>query len=226
MLGSLMGEAQSIRRVGILEDDDDLRFYLEGVVEETPGLQLAFAEGTLEGALRRLAESPCDICMIDLCVPDGDGLDLVGPLRAAGSKSLVLTVLGDPASVLHALRGGADGYLLKETAPDQLRRSLFQTLDGETPLSPQAATHLLETWKAASGGVTRAAQVEGLTPREVEVLKLFSRGLNYREAATILGLSPHTLGDHVKVIYRKLAVHSRSEAIYEARQMGLISLID
>lgn len=226
MLGSLMGEAQSIRRVGILEDDDDLRFYLEGVVEETPGLQLAFAEGTLEGALRRLAESPCDICMIDLCVPDGDGLDLVGPLRAAGSKSLVLTILGDPASVLHALRGGADGYLLKETAPDQLRRSLFQTLDGETPLSPQAATHLLETWKAASGGVTRAAQVEGLTPREVEVLKLFSRGLNYREAATILGLSPHTLGDHVKVIYRKLAVHSRSEAIYEARQMGLISLID
>lgn len=221
-----MSDPVPVRRVGILEDDDDLRFYLEGVVEETPGLQLAFAEGTLAGALQRLAETSCDICMVDLQLPDGNGLDFVAPLRNAGSKTLVLTVLGDPASVLHALRGGADGYLLKDTAPDQLRRSLFQALDGETPLSPQAATHLLETWKAASGALTRAATVEGLTAREVEVLKLFSRGLNYREAAAILGLSPHTLGDHVKVIYRKLAVHSRSEAIYEARQMGLISLID
>ncbi|MFZ5670972.1 MAG: response regulator [Pseudomonadota bacterium] len=214
------------RRVGILEDDDDLRFYLAGVVEATPGLVLAFAEGTLAGALERLAVQPCDICLVDLCLPDGDGMDLIGPLREEGSKSLVLTVMGDAASVLHALRGGADGYLLKETAPDQLRRSLFQTLDGETPLSPLAASHLLETWKAVSGGLTRAAQAEGLTPREVEVLKLFSRGLNYREAAAILGLSQHTLGDHVKIIYRKLEVHSRSEAIYEARQMGLISLID
>ncbi|MDP1737132.1 MAG: response regulator transcription factor [Caulobacter sp.] len=221
-----MSEMISPRRVGILEDDDDLRFYLEGVVRETAGLQLAFAEGTLARALQCLAATPCDICMVDLRLPDGDGLDLIGPLRAAGSRTLVLTVLGDPASVLHALRGGADGYLLKDTTPDQLRRSLFQALDGETPLSPQAATHLLETWKAGSGGMTRAAATEGLTAREVEVLKLFSRGLNYREAAAIIGLSPHTLGDHVKVIYRKLAVHSRSEAIYEARQMGLISLID
>ncbi len=213
-------------RIGILEDDEDLRLYLEDVVAGTPGLVLVFSEGTLAGATARHAETPCDLCLVDLRLPDGDGLQLAAPLRASGAKTLVLTVLGDPASVLMALRGGADGYLLKETPPDQLRRNVFQTLAGETPLSPQAATHLLEIWKSGSGALTRAPEGDGLTSREVEVLRLFSRGLSYREAADILSISPHTVGDHVKCIYRKLAVHSRSEAIFEARQMGLISLMD
>ncbi len=214
------------QRVGIVEDDADLRAYLEAVVEEAPEFDLAFSAADSAEALAAIAASGCDICLVDLRLPDGEGLDLVAPLAAIGAKALVLTVMGDPASVLTALRRGADGYLLKETPPDQLRRSIFQTLAGETPLSPQAATHLLETWKAASGGMTRPAEAEGLSPREVEVLRLFSRGLSYREAASILGISPHTLGDNVKAIYRKLAVHSRSEAIFEARQMGLISLLD
>ncbi|MDQ0463557.1 DNA-binding NarL/FixJ family response regulator [Caulobacter ginsengisoli] len=214
------------KRIAILEDDEHLRVYLEEVIAEGEGLILAFSAETLAQAKASLARTACDLCLVDLRLPDGDGLSLLGPLRAAGAKALILTVLGDPASVLMALKAGADGYLLKETPPDQLRRSIASTLAGETPLSPQAATHLLETWKSASGALTRAAEGEGLTPREVEVLKLFSRGLSYREAADILGISPHTIGDHVKCIYRKLAVHSRSEAIFEARQMGLISLLD
>lgn len=218
--------AAAHRLIAILEDDEDLRLYLEDVVTEAEGLSLAFSAGRLQDARRLLESHSCDLCLVDLKLPDGEGLDFVAPLHAAGAKALVLTVLGDPASVLMALRGGADGYLLKETPPDHLCRGIFQTLSGETPISPQAATHLLETWKAASVAPTRTAEEDRLSAREVEVLRLFSRGLSYREAADILALSPHTIGDHVKAIYRKLAVHSRSEAIFEARQMGLIGLMD
>lgn len=214
------------RAIGLVEDDDHLRIYLEGVIAGAEGLEMAFSAASLAEARSALARAPCALCLVDLRLPDGDGLSLLPLLAAAGSKALVLTVLGDPVSVLSALRAGADGYLLKETRPEQLCGSILQALAGETPLSPQAATHLLATWKLASGTLTRAAEGEGLTAREVEVLKLFSRGLSYREAADILRISPHTIGDHVKCIYRKLAVHSRSEAIFEARQMGLISLLD
>lgn len=212
--------------IGIVEDDDHLRVYLEEVIDGAEDLVLAFSAASLAEARGALGRTPCALCLVDLRLPDGDGLSLLPVLAGMGVKALVLTVLGDPVSVLTALKAGADGYLLKETPPEQLCISILQALAGETPLSPQAATHLLATWKSASGALTRAAEGEGLTAREVEVLKLFSRGLSYREAADILGISPHTIGDHVKCIYRKLAVHSRSEAIFEARQMGLISLLD
>lgn len=218
----------SIARIGIVEDDEALRSYLEQVVTTTDGLELAFSEGTLAEAHRASDHRPVDLCLIDLQLPDGNGFDFIRHVKAtSGAKCLVLTVLGDRTSVFAALQAGADGYLLKDTPVDLLRANIFRTLRGETPISPQAATFLLEMWRSSSPLVVASEQSEeALTKREVEVLKLFSRGLNYREAADALGLSQYTIGDYVKSIYRKLGVHSRTEAIFEARQVGLISPLD
>lgn len=213
--------------IGILEDDPDLRHYLESVVSATQGLALAFSAGSLADARRAAGEKPFDLCLVDLKLPDGNGLDFVADVKtSSAAKCLILTVLGDRTSVLLALRSGADGYLLKDTPEEMLRQNIERTLRGETPISPQAATFLLEMWRGAEAATPGIPPEDALTTRELEVLKLFSRGLSYRETAEILDISPHTIGDYVKSIYRKLGVHSRSEAIFEARQMGLFSPLD
>lgn len=214
--------------IGILEDDADLRSYLENVVTNAPGLALAFSAGCLADAHRLSAVDPVDLCLVDLKLPDGNGLDFVTHIKTTtGSKCLILTVLGDRTSVLLALKSGADGYLLKDTPHELLRLNIERTLRGETPISPQAATFLLEIWRGAEvAAAALGPKEEALSGREVDVLKLFSRGFTYRETADILSISPHTIGDHVKSIYRKLGVHSRSEAIFEARQIGLFSPLD
>ena len=214
-------------RIGIVEDDEPLRAYMESIVEAAARLVLAFSANCLADAYRASAGERVDLCLIDLKLPDGNGLDFVAHIKATTTaKCLILTVLGDRASVLLALKSGADGYLLKDTPPDLLRSSIDRTLRGETPISPQAATFLLEMWRGAEKTTSPGLQDEALTGREIDVLKLFSRGLSYRETADALGISPHTIGDHVKSIYRKLSVHSRTEAIFEARQIGLISPLD
>lgn len=219
--------AKAPARIGILEDDDDLRAYIEHVVAATDGMELAFAEGTVAGAMRASADGSVDLCLIDLKLPDGDGCDFIRHIKTvSGTKCLILTVLGDRISVLAALRSGADGYLLKDTPIDLLRSHMIGTLQGETPISPQAATFLLEMWRGTGAEIVPDQSESALTRREVEVLRLFSRGLSYREAGDTLHLSQHTIGDYVKSIYRKLGVHSRTEAIFEARQVGLISPLD
>lgn len=212
-------------RIGIVEDDGDLRQALTDAVARDAGLDLVFTAGSLAEALAAFEASEVDLCLLDLGLPDGDGLELLGAMRAAGgTKCLILTVLGDRRSVITALRAGADGYLLKDTSPEQICTNIKGALAGQTPISPVAARYLLDMVRA--GGCGDTGPEAALSAREIEVLRLFSRGLSYREAAQTLSISPHTIGDHVKAIYRKLSVHSRAEAIFEARQMGLIDPLD
>ena len=219
-------EAARVRpaRIGIVEDDGHLRDYLCGVIDESPSLEVVFAEGTVDKAKRRAGICPVDLCLVDLQLPDGNGADLVRHLKSVSEvKCLILTVLGDRASVIAALDSGADGYLLKDTDPAALVSSILSTLEGYAPISPQAAHFLLDLYQQKAGTVSPATDQTNLTTREQDVLKLFSRGLSYREAADVLQISEHTVRDHVKSSYRKLKVHSRSEAIFEARQLGIIS---
>ncbi|MDP2182769.1 MAG: response regulator transcription factor [Actinomycetota bacterium] len=210
-------------RIGIVEDDDPLRHYLRDVVSAGTNLKVAFSERSIAGAMRQFKACPVDLCLIDLQLPDGNGVELVRYLKSAGDvKCLILTVLGDRTSVVAALDSGADGYLLKDTDPAALVRNILSTLDGYAPISPQAAQFLLDMYQKNARTLPVATE-DTLTGRERDVLKMFSRGLSYREAAEVLEISEHTVRDHVKATYRKLSVHSRSEAIFEARQLGIIS---
>lgn len=212
-----------ISRIGILEDDVDFRDFLVRIVEGDTAMTLAFACGTLAGAVSEFARTAPDLIMVDMQLPDGSGIDLLRMAAASGTASLMLTVLADRTTVLGAFEAGAQGYLLKDMEPAQIHASITATIAGHSPISPAVATHLLKLICAAPQSGLAA---DGLTQRETMILNLIARGLSYAETANAAAISVHTVGDHIKAIYRKLGVSSKSEAVYEARQIGLISRYD
>lgn len=213
-------------KIGILEDDADMRDYLEYIIGRTEGLTICFSESTLKLARQKIigGANP-DICLVDLQLPDGNGVDFI---RETGlktdSKFLVLTILGDRTSVLSALEAGAHGYLLKDSDEPVVIKSLQQAMAGSNPISPEAATHLLSLLsdgRKLSGPVQSPSE---LSERQTDILTCFAKGLSYQETASALDLSVHTINDHVKTIYGKLRVHSKSEAVFEALQLGWIRI--
>jgi DNA-binding NarL/FixJ family response regulator len=203
--------------VGIVEDDPSVSEYFSRLIEGSGDLTLLFAAGAVAEARDALARGSPALLLVDLGLPDGDGLDLVREAKARGVKALVTTVLGDRATVMKVLKAGADGYIIKTAGRADILTHIRATLAGFTPVSPQVATYLMELLKPAPE-TTEAP----LSPREAEVLAVFCRGLTYEESAEALGITVHTVRDHVKKIYAKLEVHTRSEAIFEAMQRGLI----
>lgn len=216
-----------IIRVGILEDTDSMRNHFCKIIDRSAALALSFAAETLAEARELFDNEACDICLVDLQLPDGSGLEFVADLQSHGdTHALILTVLGDRVSVLSGLQAGARGYLLKDTAPAQIEQAIIAVIKGGNPISPQAATHLLEILNQTPEN--KKAEVlpgtENITPREKDILTMFSRGMSYQETAAILNIKINTVRDHTKSIYRKLSVHSRNEAIFEALQNGWIEM--
>jgi DNA-binding NarL/FixJ family response regulator len=217
--------------VFILEDDPRLRARLVSLLEKTGGFRIGAQVGTVSdglSALGHLVAMP-DICLIDLGMPDGSGLDVVRAIKAkSDAKVLIFTVFGDQNSVISALEAGADGFVLKDSRDSELIDALHATLQGGSPISAAAAAHLLRRLRAPPTPTQQTATPDpidyGLTPRELETLELLARGFPQREAASVMKVSPHTIGAHVKSIYAKMAVNSRSEAVFEAVQSGLIDL--
>jgi DNA-binding NarL/FixJ family response regulator len=215
-------------RVLIVEDEAPIREALAALIEQHPKLTLAGAAASLSAA-RGLLAMPHDVVLVDLKLGDGSGVDLIREIAArCVSRSLVISVFGDEASVLSAIEAGADGYLIKDSP--HIADSILDVMQGGSPMSPAIAVHLLRRFRRATAlAETANANTAGtpsarLAPRELELLGCFARGLSYREAAAELSLSTHTVADYVKTIYRKLAVNSRSQAVFEAVQAGLIRM--
>lgn len=211
-------------QIGVLEDDLNMQAYLSSVLSMAPGIEMAFCATTLAEAMAEDC-SDLDLCLIDIQLPDGLGTDFVPRLKATSrSKALILTALADKTSVLTAIRSGADGYLLKDSEPHQIIRHINQAVQGETPVSGRALTHLVSALRKDPQTETLAGEPSQLSSREAEILTLFAKGLSYRETSQTLGISEHTVGAHAKSIYGKLDVNSRNEAIYEALKLRWISL--
>lgn len=209
--------------IAILEDDPLIRDELVRIIGLDDSLTLLFTSETVADALLQFRAHTPDIMLVDMQLPDGSGLEIIRLARASGKLSLMLTVLADRASVMSALEEGAQGYLLKDLPASQICAAVRNALAGQSPISPQAATHILDIIRKKSES-TEA--VERLTERELTILNMIARGLTYAEAAQAAGISVHTVGDHVKSIYRKLDVNSKNEAIHEARQLGWLSRFD
>jgi DNA-binding NarL/FixJ family response regulator len=215
----------------LVEDDAHTRARLARVIEEHPRLHLLGAAASCAEARVLFARVRPQVLLTDLGLPDGSGVDLIHEARRRWSDvlPLVITVFGDESHVVGALEAGALGYLLKDGTPEYLGASILEMLAGGSPISPAIARHLLRRFRAeppAADGHARADDTPHLSEREGEVLRLIVKGFTYVEIAELLGVSAHTVTTHVRGIYRKLEVHSRSEAVYEALQLGLVKVDD
>lgn len=213
------------RRIALLEDDVNVAAHFVDIIDSDPGLVLDTQAGSIAQA-QTILERRVDLVLTDIGLPDGSGLDFIRTLKSAQDcKILVVTAFGDRDTVVAALRAGADGYLLKDSTPETILDGIHVTLMGGAPISASAAVYLLDRLRQSDvEEVPPAVAAESLTRREVELLTVFARGQSYKEAARSLGISPLTVGNHVKAIYRKLEVTSRGEAVYVAMRRGQLQL--
>lgn len=216
-------------RVAIIEDDRMVRETLAEVIAASGDFVVTGTADSISAAAALLRD-PADIYLLDLGLPDGSGIALIPHIRAAGeARIVVLTSFGDRDTVVKTIEAGADGYLLKDSTDEAIVASLHSARDGGAPISPAVAVHLLQRLRAGSGeAAAEPAKVSDtttkLTPREIELLQLFAQGYSYKAASRMLGISPLTVGTHVRSIYRKLDVHSRGEAVFEAVRTGKLTL--
>jgi len=213
----------SILTITLVDDDAPIREEFARMVRADPGLHLMDAAGSCAEARRSFARAKPDVALIDLGLPDGDGTELIAELaqHSRHTSILVVTVFGDEAHVVRALQAGAHGYLLKDTPTAEFGRAIRAVSEGASPLSPQVARYLLRRF-ARPEGEAAPGLAEPLTPRERDVLQAISQGYSVPEAARRLEVAPSTVAAHIKSIYGKLAVHSRVEAVNQARARGLI----
>lgn len=212
-------------RVAIVEDDVVLGQALAEAVRASDGLELRGVAETLADGMS-LVRTGVDVLLVDLALPDGSGLSLIDfAHREIGCKVLVISVLGDVRNVVTAIEYGASGYLLKGADTLQVSKALSTVLAGGAPISPGVAGHILSRIRGAARANEHSPGFK-LTAKEVVILEHLAKGLSFKEVAQAEQISHYTVGDHVKAIYRKLAVNSRSEAVFEAMRAGVIRLED
>lgn len=223
-----------LRTILIVEDDEQTREYFAAALETDPATGRVLKAATVDQARVHLAAIDPDVLLVDIGLPDGSGIDLIRHVRAhsKGTVSMVISVFGDETSIIGALEAGARGYLLKSEAPEDLRLSVAQLCEGGAPISPAIASHLLRRFSEPDDG--SAAQSDaanrarndaiGLTQREREALLLIVQGMSYQQVANEMGITRHTATSHIRSIYRKLEVRSRSEAVYEALSLGIVKV--
>ncbi len=209
-------------RVLLVEDDDATREYLAQCLSADPRLELVAAIGTVSDARRLLHAAAIDVLVVDLALPDGDGIELIRDARQnfPHIECMVISVFDSDQRVITAIEAGAHGYLLKDRTALEIVDAVCTLLNGGSPISPSIARHILRRLDHS----TAPAGGSELTPREKAVLGCFARGASYAETAVELGVTQHTIETHVKSIYRKLEVNSRAAAVFTALQRGLIQL--
>jgi DNA-binding NarL/FixJ family response regulator len=207
-----MGDAQAWLKAVLMASFPDIRVEVTASVKET---------------LTRLKEGPSpSIALVDLGLPDGSGLDVLRALHEHHPSTLriVTTIFDGDQHLFAALRAGAQGYVLKDQSRAHLVQMLQGIAEGNPPLSPSIARRLLGFFATPPPQSPSPSSEETLTPREVEVLTLISKGITIANVANLLSLSRHTVGGYVKDIYRKLNVSTRAEATLEAARRGLVNV--
>ena len=208
-------------RIVIVEDEAEFRRRLSEIIRAEPGFALVGSAANGAEALALIEGTAAEVFLVDLGLPDMDGTRVI---RAASARYpeadvVVVTVFGDDRHVLASIEAGATGYLLKDVSAEDLVRSIRSLRAGGSPISPVIARRLLQRLRPPS-----PAAEETLSPREREILQYIAKGFSFEEVGGLLAISAHTVTSHVKNIYRKLAVHSRSEAVYEANKLGMLRL--
>ncbi len=215
-------------RVLIVEDDPAFRARYAAMLANDASFDVVASVGTGGEGLAMLELRKPDVLLVDLGLPDMSGIEVIRHASQTLPKCecMVVTVFGDEEHVLASIEAGAAGYLLKDASEESFLSGIRELMNGGSPISPIIARRLLKRFQAVPPASVAAADDESssvaLSDREREILLLASKGFNYPEMGKLMSISPHTVTSHVKKIYRKLAVHSRGEAVFEANRMGLI----
>jgi DNA-binding NarL/FixJ family response regulator len=208
-------------KVAIVEDQRDIREGLTTILKFTGGFHCTGSFRSMEETLEKVGFDPPDVMLIDIGLPGMSGIEGIRLLkeRHPNILLLMLTVYDDDEMIFDALCAGASGYLLKKTPPVRLIESLREAMDGGAPMSPEVARRVIKLFRAVRPP-DRADY--HLTPHETRLLKLLVEGHNYKTAATAIGVSVTTVAFHMRHIYEKLQVHSKSEAVAKALRNRLV----
>lgn len=234
----------------IVEDEPEFLSRFSAAVHEDPQLRLLGAVSTGRAGLALLDAQPPDVLLVDLGLPDISGIELIrhAARHHPACDTLVVTMFADDTHVIGSIEAGATGYLLKDASSARIAAAIHEVRAGGSPISPSIARRVLARFRggptaaqpaaqptAGAAAMTGASEAPGpgatpaqtaepspLSDRETELLRLIAKGFSFDAVADVLSISPHTVVTHVKNIYRKLAVHSRGEAVHEARLMGLL----
>lgn len=219
-----MGEPLSIL---IVEDEPEFRGEFERMISAAPGMRVAGSAGNVADGLALFDQGPVDVLLVDLGLPDGSGLTLIREaIRRWPDRCdvMVVSVFADMAHVLSAIEAGATGYLLKDSSPTSFVEQIRELHAGGSPVSPIIARQLLARLSPCTPAMA-AVPVRcsvALAESERAVLNYAARGYSYDEVAELMNITRHTVMSYVKRSYRKLQVHSKTEALYEARRLGLV----
>ncbi len=205
----------------LIEDDPPTRHYLAALLHQPPDTMLIGSAGSVEEGKNLILQIPADVLITDLRLPDGHGTELIRLARQAQPtlEILVISVLGDERSVVTAIQAGAGGYLLKDASAEEMLQAVKDIRAGHSPISASIARYLIKQLQPALPNPLVA-----LTAREMDILYGVAKGLSYKDLAKSLGISHHTVPSHIKSIYRKLEVNSKTEAVFVAVRDGLIRL--
>ncbi|PWU09507.1 MAG: DNA-binding response regulator [Verrucomicrobia bacterium] len=198
--------------VAVVEDNTGVRSSLELLLNDSPGFRCVCACATAEDALQVIPRHSPEIVLMDIHLPNRSGIECTAQLKSLlpEVQIIMITVYTDVDTVFKALRAGASGYLLKRSNPEQILEAITEVRQGGAPMTREIARKIVEAFKESAGAELQATE---LTRRENEVLEFLSRGYANKEIAHMLSISLDTVRFHLKQIYEKLHVRSRTEAV-------------
>jgi len=207
----------------VADDQAAVREGLVTLIETLPGFEVVGAASSGDAAVALVEQNAPDVVLMDLRMPGGDGIEATRRIRQAHpvTRVVVLTTYADDASIVGALRAGATGYLTKDAGRDDIRRALEAAAAGQAVMDPEVQARLLQTSTLAATGT--GAPPDGLTEREVEVLRLMAVGLSNTEICRQLYVSEATVKTHINHIFTKTNSRDRSQAVAYAHRRGLAS---
>ena len=203
--------------VSIVEDDAQVRASLIKLIDSSPGFRCVSQHGSAENALQEIPRIKSEVVLMDINLPGINGVECVRRLKPQlpATQVIMLTVYQNTEHIFNALAAGATGYMLKQTPPAELLAAIKEVHAGGSPMSSHIARKIVQSFQQSASA---SAEAQSLSPREAEVLDLLAKGFLYKEIADSMKVTYATVHTHIRHIYEKLHVRSRTEAV--AKHLG------
>ncbi len=201
--------------IAIVEDDADIAEGIADIISEVSDFKLICCCRNVRTALSEIPAAAPDVIIMDINLPDGSGIYATAKLKQLlpHTEVMIFTVYENTEDIFQALEAGASGYLLKRSSSAKIISSIRNLMKGEVPMTAEIARKVIQSFKKQQPAAQRGAASDKLTPREVDILQMLAKGYPTKEIASRRSISVDTVNTHLKSIYDKLRVHSRTEAV-------------